>query len=162
MLLTGYVNPYSCPVKRDIFVGLKFEAVDRYYDPDPDLKVHLIEVYSDDPAYSDGTLFDPISGYKFEAPALNGPCQYLKASISYQVRDTRCEVSRAFVCKWTGESIAAKPVDDGDDVYSFQASPVPMVTPSWVVTLMEDNVTPRSQMTWLMLKMSTASTPMTD
>ena len=72
------------------------------YDPNPALAMRLIETESNDPTYSDGDDFDITTDYKIESNNLKGPCEYLKASVRYELRDTKCEVERAFICKWTG------------------------------------------------------------
>ena len=93
--------PFS--VKKDILVGMRYETVDRYYDGDTDLALPLIEEYTEELSYTDGEIFDVVNGYELGARELGGPCQFLKASISYEVRDSKCEVPKGFICKWTSE-----------------------------------------------------------
>ena len=83
-------------------MGLRFETSDRFYDPDPGLAMQLIEIITDDPSYSDGEPYDSLNSYDIESGGMNGPCEYLKASINYELRDTKCHVKRSFICQWSG------------------------------------------------------------
>ena len=79
-----------------------------YVDNDPSLKTPLQKVEDENvKSFADGELFDWTSGFDFEFASFgtwNGPCLYLKASVSYASRDAKCDKELSFFCEWRGIS----------------------------------------------------------
>ena len=97
-----YVHLKCVTVRRDILLGIKHETRYHQYDP-TEPNVQLTADVTDEISYTDGELFDETGGFTYGTTRLNGPCQYLKASVGFDVRDSSCESERGFICQWRGE-----------------------------------------------------------
>ena len=96
-------------VRTNIWMGVTKGAETYFYDSDPSLNSPLQKVTDDElKEYADGSTYLPENSFDFEFSTIgtwNGPCLYLKASVYYGSRDTKCSPKYASICEWNSESI---------------------------------------------------------
>jgi hypothetical protein len=89
-------------VPLDIWVGLRTQTVSYSFN-DAEPVNPLLEDVIPVLAYSDGTSFDKVTGYKLGATKLTGECLFLKQSISFGVVDSKCNKQKGFICQWSSK-----------------------------------------------------------
>ena len=100
---------YVILVKIDLFLGVRTESQIFYYDDfDPELSTPLQMMLTEDKSYSDGELYEEGMSFNFQHSSSDqwaGPCLYLKASVGFAVRDTKCSVKLSYICQWKGKEL---------------------------------------------------------
>ncbi|TRY78752.1 hypothetical protein TCAL_06219, partial [Tigriopus californicus] len=90
---------------RDLWLGVHANRNYSTYDNDSDFSTPLRIVISQDKSFADNSLYVDGEDYDFAFDGRThwkGPCLFLKASVGYVTRDTKCRQEAAFFCKWQG------------------------------------------------------------
>jgi hypothetical protein len=89
-------------VRGDVWVGLKKQKHEQFYDSDPTLLQPLQELVTNELTYSDGISFNSDVDYMYGTRKLNFDCFYLKQSADFEIRGGSCIKEKGFICEWQG------------------------------------------------------------
>jgi len=87
-------------VRGDIWVGLRNQKHEQYFDPDPTLVQPLQEAYLAELTYSDGTPFTINVDYMMGERKFLTDCYYFKQSAEFELRGGGCVKEKGFICLW--------------------------------------------------------------
>jgi hypothetical protein len=92
-------------VRGDVWVGLKNQKHEQFFDSDPTLLQPLQELVTKELTYSDGSTFVTGVDYMYGVRKLDSDCFYLKQSAEFEIRGGSCTKEKGFICQWQGKTV---------------------------------------------------------